>query len=161
MKPPINQPAPPFQASVIGGEYRQETQIQLSDFLGSKVILYFYPKDATPGCTSQACDIRDNWSDIKTIPNLKIFGISHDSIESHHKFIIKKALPFPLISDPDRTICAAYGVLGEKSILGKTLFSITERSTFIINEQGTLTHILEKVNPSTHVDQVLEIINSQ
>ena len=158
MKPTIGKPAPPFQASVIGGDYRQETQIQLADFIGQRVVLYFYPKDATPGWTTQASAIRDQWSEIKS--KAVLFGISHDSIESHRKFIIKKALPFPLISDPDRAICTAYGVLGEKSILGKTLFNITERSTFIINEQGTLTHILEKVNPNTHLDELLEIINT-
>ncbi len=161
MKPEIGKPAPPFTASVIGGEYHEETKIQLADLIGNTVILYFYPKDNTPGCTSQACAIRDHWGEIQAIPNLKIFGVSHDSIESHQKFIQNKSLPFPLISDPDRSICKAYDVLGEKSILGKTLFNITERSSFIIDKEGILTHILEKVNPNKHLDELLEIINTQ
>ncbi len=158
MKPNIGEQAPPFNAAVIGGDYSEETQIQLSDFIGHRVVLYFYPKDSTPGWTTQACAIRDQWSEIKSTTKLKLFGISHDSIESHQKFIKKKSLPFPLISDPERTICEAYGVLGEKSILGKTLFNITERSTFIIDEKGKLSHILEKVSPSTHLDDLLEAL---
>ena len=158
MKPNIGEQAPPFNAAVIGGDYSEETQIQLSDFIGHRVVLYFYPKDSTPGWTTQACAIRDQWSEINSKVDFKLFGISHDSIESHKNFIEKKSLPFPLISDPERTICNAYGVLGEKSILGKTLFNITERSTFIIDEQGKLSHILEKVSPSKHLDDLLEAL---
>ena len=156
MKPTIGEQAPPFSAAVIGGDYSEESQIQLSDFIGQRVVLYFYPKDSTPGWSAQASAIRDQWSEIKS--KAILFGISHDSIESHQKFIEKKSLPYPLISDPERTICKAYGVLGEKSILGKTLFNITERSTFIIDEQGILTHILEKVSPSKHLDDLLDVL---
>ncbi|MGJ8657858.1 MAG: peroxiredoxin [Akkermansiaceae bacterium] len=158
MKPTIGEQAPQFNAAVIGGQYNEETQIQLSDFIGQKVVLYFYPKDSTPGCTTQACDIRDRWSEISS--KAVLFGISTDSIESHENFIQKKSLPFPLISDSDKSIATAYGVLGEKTILGKTLFAITERSTFIIDEQGKLSHILVKVNPSSHLDDVLASINN-
>ena len=156
MKPTVGEPAPQFSAPAIGGHYTEQTQVQLSDFIGKKVILYFYPKDSTPGWTTQASAIRDQWSEIKS--KAILFGISHDSIQSHKKFIEKKSLPFPLISDEDKSVRLAYGVLSEKTILGKALFAITERSTFIIDEQSNLTHILEKVSPSAHLQQLLAIL---
>lgn len=157
MKPSIGKPAPNFTASAIGGDYHEETTIQLSDFIGKNVVLYFYPKDSTPGWAAQACAIRDQWSEIQS--QAVLFGISHDSIKSHESFIKKKSLPFALISDPNRDICAAYGVNGEKSILGKTLFSITERSTFIIDKQGNISHILEKVSPAKHLGALLDALS--
>ena len=126
MKPNIGELAPDFKAKVIGGEYTSETQISLADLKGKKTVLFFYPKDLTPGWNNQACSIRDQWGELKD--KARILGVSPDSIDSHKKFISKKSLPFPLISDPDRELIAPYGVAGETSVLGKTLFSITERS---------------------------------
>ena len=156
MKPNIGEPAPDFEVTAIGGKYSQETQVKLTDFAGQKVVLFFYPKDLTPGWNNQACAIRDQWGELKD--KAKIFGVSPDSIESHKKFISKKSLPFSLISDPDRNLIGPYGVAGEKSVLGKALFSITERSTFIIDEDGKISHILEKVSPTKHLDDLLDAL---
>lgn len=146
--------APDFSAPVIGGEYADEKTIRLSDFRGQDVVLYFYPKDDTPGCTTQACGIRDKWKTLGET-GAKVFGISTDSISSHRKFIEKFELPFPLISDEDKTIVQAYGVWVEKSMYGKKYLG-TERSTFLIRPDGTIKGIFRKVVPGEHVDTLLE-----
>ncbi|HEY5792784.1 MAG TPA: peroxiredoxin [Chthoniobacterales bacterium] len=146
--------APDFAASVIGGEYGEGKTVQLSGFRGREVVLYFYPKDDTPGCATQACGIRDKWEKLRGSDAL-VFGISTDSLASHRKFIEKFSLPFPLISDEDKSIVNAYGVWVEKSMYGKK-FMGTERSTFIIRPDGTIKGIFRKVVPGEHVDTLLE-----
>lgn len=147
--------APSFTAPVIGGEYPESTIISLRDFLGHTVVLYFYPKDDTPGCTKQACALRDSWHDISA--KAKVFGVSIDPIKSHEKFIKKHQLPFPIISDDEKAIVEAYGVWVEKSMYGKTYFG-TERTTFIIDPKGNVKAVLAKVKPDEHLAQVMELL---
>ena len=128
--------------------------VSLSQFKGNKVILYFYPKDDTPGCTAEACNLRDNYS-ILLGKGFKIIGVSVDSIESHQKFIQKYALPFPLIADTGKVIVNAYGVWGEKNNYGKTYEGII-RTTFIISEQGMIEKIFTKIKTDDHASQILD-----
>lgn len=151
-KPALHSPAPDFTAPVIGGDHAAGDTITLSALKGKPVVIYFYPKDDTPGCTKQACGLRDGWK--KIAKEAHVFGVSTDSIKSHAKFIQKHELPFPLIADEDKTIVNAYGVWVEKSMYGKTYMG-TERSTFIIGKDGRIAAILEKVKPEEHLDAVL------
>jgi peroxiredoxin Q/BCP len=147
--------APDFQAVVVGGEYGEEGQnVRLSDFRGRPVVLYFYPKDDTPGCTEQACSLRDRYAQVISQGAL-VFGVSVDSVESHRKFIKKHSLPFALISDEGHRIADDYGVWVEKSLYGKT-FMGTERSTFVVRPDGRIKSIFRKVKPTTHTDHLLE-----
>ena len=130
--------------------------LTLKGLSGKTVALYFYPKDDTPGCTTQACAMRDAWSQITS--KALLFGISPDPIKRHAKFIEKHTLPFPLIADPDLTIVNLYGVWVEKTLYGKKYMG-TERTTFIISETGHLTTLLEKVKPAEHLEQVLAALN--
>lgn len=127
---------------------------KLSDYIGNKVILYFYPKDNTPGCTTEACDFRDNIDKI-TNQNAIVVGISKDNLNSHNKFIEKFNLPFILLSDEDKIVCELYDVIKEKNMYGKKVLGI-ERSTFIINEEGYLIKEFRKVKVKGHIDAVLE-----
>lgn len=127
---------------------------KLSDYKGRKVILYFYPKDNTPGCTAQACDIRDNYKKL-TDENFIVLGISKDNLNSHNKFIEKFDLPFILLSDEEKIVCTMYDVIKEKNMYGKKVLGI-ERSTFIIDEEGILVKEFRKVNAKTHMDLILE-----
>ncbi|GAA0109338.1 MULTISPECIES: thioredoxin-dependent thiol peroxidase [Clostridium] len=127
---------------------------KLSDYIGKKVILYFYPKDNTPGCTTEACDFRDNIDKI-TNQNAIVVGISKDNLNSHNKFIEKFNLPFILLSDEDKIVCELYDVIKEKNMYGKKVLGI-ERSTFIINEEGYLIKEFRKVKVKGHIDAVLE-----
>ena len=147
--------APAFSAPAIGGEYSTATVVKLSDLKGETVVLYFYPKDDTPGCTKQACALRDGWSEISA--KAKVFGVSIDPIKSHEKFIKKHSLPFPILSDEDHKIVEAYGVWVEKSMYGKTYMG-TERTTFIIGPDGKIKAVLPKVKPDEHLKQVMELI---
>jgi peroxiredoxin Q/BCP len=128
-------------------------KIKLSDFKGSKLVLYFYPKDMTPGCTAQACDLTDNY-DLLLKNNYKIVGVSADSIARHLKFKEKYSIPFPLIADEDHSILLKYGVWGEKKFMGKVYDGI-HRTTFIIDENGIIERIIEKVNTKDHSNQIL------
>jgi peroxiredoxin Q/BCP len=130
--------------------------VRLSDLRGSRVVLYFYPKDDTPGCTRQACGIRDAWGDLEAT-GARLFGISADSAASHARFRDKFSLPFPLLSDPDRSAIEAYGVWVEKTNYGKTYMGI-ERSTFLIDEQGKIARVWRRVNPDAHVDILREAL---
>lgn len=126
----------------------------LHDFRGRKVILYFYPKDATPGCTIEGRDFRDAFSQFQAL-NTLIFGISRDSLKSHESFKAKQEFPFELISDSDEHICQLFDVIKMKSMYGKQVRGI-ERSTFLINEHGVLKRIWRKVKVAGHVDEVLK-----
>ena len=147
--------APSFSAQAVGGPYPSPTTVKLADLKGETVVLYFYPKDDTPGCTKQACALRDGWSDISA--KAKVLGISIDPIKSHEKFIKKHALPFPILSDEDHKIVEAYGVWVEKSMYGKTYMG-TERTTFIIDPDGKIKAVLPKVKPEEHLAKVLELL---
>ena len=146
--------APDFTAPVVGEGFAEGEKVTLSVLRGAPVILYFYPKDDTPGCTKQACSLRDRYSDV--IENgARVFGVSIDPVESHKKFILKYNLPFPLISDTSREIVQAFGVWVERSMYGKKYFG-TERSTFVINPEGRIKSIYRKVKPEEHTVTVIE-----
>jgi len=127
--------------------------VSLSDFTGKKVVLYFYPKDNTPGCTRQACAFAGAYEDFKTA-NAVIIGISKDSVASHRKFAEKYALPFILLSDPERTAIESYGVWQEKKNYGKVSMGVV-RSTYIIDENGMVERVMPKVKPDTNADEIL------
>jgi len=140
--------APDFTAETDGGD-----TVSLKDFRGQKVVLYFYPKDNTPGCTTEACDFRDNAKELDA-RNAVVLGVSPDSVKSHDKFKAKFELPFPLVSDPDHEIAEAFGVWQEKSMYGKKYMGIV-RSTFLIDEKGKISDVWEKVRVKGHVADVL------
>ncbi len=147
--------APDFSATAIGGEYGVDRKVSLKDFRGEPLVLYFYPKDNTPGCTRQACGLRDAWKEIKS--RAAVFGVSIDNADSHRKFIEKFVLPFPLLADVDHKMVEAYGVWVRKSFLGKTYMG-TERSTFIVDGRGRIAAILRRVKPDEHVELLLEAL---
>ena len=140
--------APEFAAKDQNGN-----DVRLSDFKGKKVILYFYPKDDTPGCTAQACNLRDNYESLLS-QDFVVLGVSVDNEKSHQKFIKKYDLPFPLLADTDHTIVESYGVWVEKSMYGKTYMG-TARTTFVIDEKGLISEIIQKVDTKNHTDQIL------
>lgn len=155
-QPSSGEKAPNFTLTAIGGAYKEPTTVSLADFLGQAVVLYFYPKDDTPGCTKQACALRDGWNEISE--KAQVFGVSIDSIKSHEKFLKKHSLPFTLLSDEDQSMVEAYGVWVEKSMYGKTYMG-TERTTFVIDAKGTITAVLPKVKPDEHFALVLEALS--
>ncbi len=130
--------------------------VSLSDFAGRKTVIYFYPKDDTPGCTKEACGFRDNHQAILD-KGAVVLGISADGEADHTKFRSKFELPFDLLSDPDKTVIQAFGTWGEKSMYGKTYEGIL-RSTFVIDEDGTVIKVYPKVNPAEHAQEVLEVL---
>lgn len=133
-------------------------KITLSKLHGKKVILYFYPKDNTPGCTKEACDFRDNFTKLNSL-GTEVFGISKDNQKSHTKFKEKYALPFTLLVDPNADVCEAYGVINKKSLFGKTFLGI-QRSTFLIDEKGVISALWRKVKVNGHVEQILNEIKA-
>jgi peroxiredoxin Q/BCP len=147
--PRVGEKAPNFSLPSTDGK-----TVSLSELKGKKVVLYFYPKDDTPGCTKEACSFRDNYSTIRRTGAV-LLGVSADSIESHKKFEKKFSLPFPLLSDEAKKVVQAYGVWKEKSLYGRKFMGI-ERTTFIIDEQGKIAHIFEKVKVDRHTEEVLE-----
>lgn len=154
--PEIGSAAPDFDLPVIGGNYQPGDRVRLADLRGSKVVLYFYPKDDTPGCTQQACGIRDDWTALSA--RAKLFGISTDPIRRHTKFIEKHALPFPLLSDEAREMVAAYGVWVEKRLYGRNYMG-TERCTFLLDEEGRVAAVFRKVKPAEHSRLLLEALS--
>ncbi|MCX5721094.1 MAG: thioredoxin-dependent thiol peroxidase [Nitrospirae bacterium] len=132
--------------------------VKLKDFLGKQVVLYFYPKDSTPGCTQESCDFRDNITPIKKAGGV-VLGVSFDGQKSHQKFIAKFTLPFTLLCDEDKVVATAYGVYKEKSMYGKKYWGI-ERSTFVIDQTGKLKAIFRKVKVTGHVDEVLAALKA-
>ncbi len=147
-------PAPDFTAPVVGGSYAAGESVSLSALRGKSVVLYFYPKDDTPGCTEQACALRDRYDHLIQ-SGAAVFGVSIDPVESHTKFIEKHQLPFPLISDEKKEIVQAYGVWIEKNLYGKKSMG-TERSTFVINADGTIKSVFRKVKPADHAETLLD-----
>lgn len=145
--------APDFK--LIGSDKKEH---KLSDYLNKKVVLYFYPKDNTPGCSREAQDFKESIKDF-TDNNTVVIGISRDSLKSHDKFIEKYDLPFLLLSDENETVCNLYGVLKEKTMFGKKCFGI-ERSTFLIDENGVITKIYRKVKVAGHIDDLKCLIKS-
>lgn len=131
--------------------------VKLSDYKGKKLILYFYPKDDTPGCTAEACNLRDNFEILKK-KGFEILGVSADNEKKHVKFIEKYSLPFPLLADTEQKVCNAYGVWGKKKFMGKEYMGIN-RTTFIIDEQGKIEHIISDVDTKNHTEQILSLYN--
>jgi peroxiredoxin Q/BCP len=146
----IGDKAPNFTAKDQDGN-----EVILGNYKGKKVVLYFYPKDDTPGCTAQACNLRDNFSELKA-KGVVVVGVSTDSGKSHKKFEDKYKLPFTLVSDEDKTIVNEYGLWGEKKFMGKAYMG-TARNTFLINEEGVIDHIITKVDTKGHTKQIIDI----
>jgi thioredoxin-dependent peroxiredoxin len=148
MQPKIGDKAPDFTAKDQNGN-----SVRLSAYKGKKVALYFYPKDDTPGCTTQACNLRDNYQTLEK-EGFEVIGVSVDNEKSHQKFIKKYDLPFTLIADTDKTVNEKYGVWVEKSMFGRKYMG-TARTTFIIDEKGVITDIISKVKTDDHTRQIL------
>jgi thioredoxin-dependent peroxiredoxin len=144
-------PAPEFELTSDSGE-----RVRLSDFRGKPVVVYFYPRDDTPGCTAQACGIRDSY-DAFGERGAVVLGISPDDESSHVKFKQKYGLPFTLLADPDHQVAERYGVWGERKAYGKTFMGI-ERSTFIVDPEGNVARVMRRVKPDTHAQNVLEAL---
>ncbi len=142
--------APEFSAND-----QNDNTISLSQFKGRKVVLYFYPKDDTPGCTKEACSLRDNYEAMIS-KGFVVLGVSPDTVESHKKFAAKFNLPFPLLADPELKIVKAYGAWGEKKMYGKTYEGLL-RSTFIIDQDGFIEEVIAKVKTDTHAEQIFAL----
>jgi len=145
----VGQTAPDFESIDQDGN-----PIRLSDFKGKKVVLYFYPKDNTPGCTAQACNLRDNYEALQKAGYV-VLGISSDSEKSHKKFIEKHELPFPLIADEDKSVHEKYGTWVEKNMYGRKYMG-TARTTFVIDEEGKIEEIIAKVKTKEHTNQIIK-----
>ncbi|SRR5581483_5578943 len=141
-------PAPPFSLPADDGR-----QVSLKDFRGRKVVLYFYPKDDTPGCTAEACGFRDTWEEVVEAGAV-VLGVSPDDVPSHARFRKKYGLPFPLLADRDHRVAEAYGAWGEKVLYGRKHQGVL-RTTFIIDEAGRIARVFERVQPAGHASEVL------
>ncbi|GMQ82410.1 MAG: thioredoxin-dependent thiol peroxidase [Rhodothermia bacterium] len=146
--PQIGDPAPYFEGSTQEG-----TSISLDDYEGKRLALYFYPRDNTPGCTRQACNLRDNYT-LLTENGIEILGVSDDPVEKHRKFAEKLDLPFPLLADTHKSTLNAYGTFGEKKLYGRTYMG-TIRQTFLIDEKGLIKHIIKKPKVGAHAEEIL------
>jgi thioredoxin-dependent peroxiredoxin len=143
--------APAFSLASDEGE-----TISLADLTGHKVVLYFYPRDDTPGCTIEACEFRDNWTSVQRTGAV-VLGVSPDGVTSHQKFRKKFELPFALLADTEHTVAEAYGAWGEKSMYGRKYMGV-KRSTYVIDEQGRVMRVFENVKPKGHAAEVLEAL---
>ena len=143
------------KAPAFKGIDQQGNTVSLSALKGRKVILYFYPRDNTPTCTDQACNLRDNYQ-VLLKKGFTVIGVSNDSEKSHQNFTKKYDLPFPLLPDEDRKIVEAYGVYGEKKFMGR-IFDGIHRTTFLINEKGIIDKIIDKPHSKTHAEEILEV----
>ena len=141
-------PAPDFEL-----EATRDGKVRLSDLQGKVVVLYFYPRDDTPGCTQEGQEFRDLYPQFQ-VAGIEVLGVSRDSLASHEKFAAKHDFPFPLLADPDETVCNAYGVMKEKNMYGKKVWGV-DRSTFVIDPQGVIRHAHRKVKVDGHAEQVL------
>ena len=143
------------KAPAVLGVNQDGKELKMADFAGKKVVLYFYPKDNTPGCTAQACSLRDNYDELQKT-GYEVIGVSTDSAASHQKFIAKQSLPFQLIADTDKKLSEIFGTWGEKSLYGKQYMG-TFRTTFLIDETGTIARIMlpKEVNTKIHASQIL------
>ena len=149
----IGDKAPAFSLKDTNGK-----TVKLSDFKGKKVVLYFYPRDMTPGCTKEACGFRDDYAVLRK-RGVEVVGVSADSQASHQKFTEAYSLPFTLLSDPDHSVMEAYGAWGEKNMYGKTTTGVL-RSTVLIDEAGKIAHIFRKVKTDTHSQDVLKVLDA-
>ena len=143
--------APNFSGSIETGE-----RVQLSDYAGKKLVLYFYPKDDTPTCTTEACNLRDNYGALQT-QGYEILGVSPDTVDKHQKFVTKYDLPFHLLADTEQETAKAYGVWGRKKFMGREYDGI-HRTTFVINEKGTIEAVIKKVKAKAHADQITDAV---
>ncbi|MCS6906893.1 MAG: thioredoxin-dependent thiol peroxidase [Anaerolineales bacterium] len=144
-------PAPDFTLPDENGELRR-----LSDYRGKVVVLYFYPKDDTPGCTTEACEFRDAYAEYEKA-GISILGVSPDDVKKHQKFKAKHSLPFPLLADTDHAVCEMYGVWGRKKFRGKEYEGVF-RTTFVIGKDGTILRVFENVKPEGHSREVLKVV---
>ena len=142
------------KAPSINAKDENGNTIRLTDYKGKKIVLYFYPKDSTPGCTAEACNLRDNYSGLQKL-GFEIIGVSADSEKKHQGFIKKFDLPFRLIADIDKKVINSFGVWGPKKFMGKEYDGI-HRKTFIIDEEGTVSRVIDKVKTKEHASQILE-----
>ncbi len=147
------EPAPDFKLQTGDGD-----ELSLADLRGRRVVLYFYPKDDTPGCTKQACGLRDSWSRV-TDSGARLFGVSPDSVKSHVRFREKYALPYRLLSDDGHRVAEAFGVWVTKKFAGREYMG-TERTTFVIGADGRIAHVLAQVKPAEHTDQLVEALSA-
>lgn len=155
--PEVGERAPDFSLEGVTGE-GDAVAVRLSELRGRPVVLYFYPKDDTSGCTTQACGIRDEWGALRAT-GAEVLGVSPDDLDSHRAFAGKYGLPFTLLSDPDHAVAEAYGVWKEKSMYGRTYWG-NERSTFIIDEEGRIRSLRRRVKPGEHAEWVLEVLEA-
>jgi thioredoxin-dependent peroxiredoxin len=155
--PKEGEQAPDFVLDGVSGDGRV-TPVRLADLNGRPVVLYFYPKDDTPGCTAQACGIRDAWSSFRAAGAV-VLGVSADDIESHRRFAAKHELPFTLLADREHEVAERYGVWKEKSMFGRRYWGI-ERSTFVIDGDGRIKGVRRRVKPERHAEWVLEVLES-
>ncbi|MGB3541558.1 thioredoxin-dependent thiol peroxidase [Rubrivirga sp.] len=146
--PSVGDPAPSFE-----GVDQDGNTVRLQDFEGRPIALYFYPKDDTPGCTKQACNLRDNTSDLEAA-GIAVVGVSPDDAASHERFAEKYSLPFPLLADPDKTILQTYGAWGEKSLYGRTSIGV-KRTTFLIGPDGQVLHVFKRPKTTNHAQEIL------
>ncbi len=149
----VGKPAPDFELPDQHGK-----PVRLSDFRGRWVVLYFYPKDMTPGCTQEACAFRDNFAEFER-EGIVVLGVSADSVRSHQKFAEKYGLPFPLLADESHQVSEAYGAWQQKSMYGKTYWGVA-RITFIIDPSGVVRHVFPKVSPAGHAQEVLAVLRA-
>ena len=154
----MTQLTPGMPAPLFEGTDQHGNTVKLSGFIGKKVVLYFYPKDDTPGCTAEACSLRDNYEELLK-KGFIVLGVSPDSEKSHLKFAGKYNLPFPLIADPDRTILTAYGAFGEKVMYGKKVTGVI-RTTYIIDEKGIIEKVVKKVDTKEHAAQIFRMYDN-
>jgi thioredoxin-dependent peroxiredoxin len=153
------QPAPDFTLPAVGSDdVVKNGQVHLRELNGRTIVLYFYPKDDTPGCTKEACSFRDANHEMQK-RGIVVLGVSTDSVDSHNKFAEKYGLPFPLLSDTDTTVSQLYGVYGEKNMYGKKYMGVN-RETFLIDKDGIVRKIWHKVNPEEHAKEVLETVEA-
>lgn len=153
-QPKVGEKAPDFKFEDKNGETKK-----LSDYQGKKIILYFYPKDNTPGCTAQACSLRDSYDQLQS-DNIEVIGVSADDMKKHQKFADKFNLPFNLVPDTEKEVITKYGAWGRKKFMGKEYDGII-RTTFLIDEKGKIEHVIDKVKTKTHAEQINEILNNK